>query len=522
MPNRYEPAVVGLSGIGERVARRAVTLAAVRLPRLIERVVFGAAPGYPGAAIRRALCWALRAHATAVQADFDSAFYLQQMPTDQRRHRAARAPLLHYLTVGCAERRSPHPAFDAGFYRRRHPDLPLLADPLRHYVRQCRGADCARNEWEAAPGGRGHAAGRESVLVLHHARGGGSSEFLWRYEGALRAEGYNVVRLRAVGGSPNLAVIDGVPWAAAQPTVLDLAEERERLAEIARSHRVTHIVVNHVIDRPPDVFAWIAALCAELGCGYDVVLHDYVALCPRVDLVTGTMTFCDAAPPETCARCVRRYGSEVERVIPGDWRRRSLMFLDGARRIVAPSEDLALRMRRHVPAKRITVWHPEDDGSLPMEVVPVLQAGEPMRIATLGALNVSKGARVLRGLAEHVAAAGAPLSFSVLGPAVDGRALRRAGVHVIGRYRSDALDGLIAEAAPHLVLLPAIWPETWSFVLTAALRHRLPVAVFDIGAPAERLRRLGRGHILPLALASDPRALMAALLGIRQSWLAPA
>ena len=55
--------------------------------------------------------------------------------------------------------------------------------------------------------------------------------------------------------------------------------------------------------------------------------------------------------------------------------------------------------------------------------------------------------------------------------------------------------------------LPAIWPETWSFALSDALNSGLPVVAFDIGAPGERLRALGRGHLLPLAMSQDPRRL---------------
>jgi glycosyltransferase involved in cell wall biosynthesis len=64
------------------------------------------------------------------------------------------------------------------------------------------------------------------------------------------------------------------------------------------------------------------------------------------------------------------------------------------------------------------------------------------------------------------------------------------------------------------VLLPAIWPETYSYALTLALRTGLPVAAFDLGAPAERLRAYPNGHLLPGALATDPAAFNDRLLAI--------
>lgn len=41
---------------------------------------------------------------------------------------------------------------------------------------------------------------------------------------------------------------------------------------------------------------------------------------------------------------------------------------------------------------------------------------------------------------------------------------------------------LLAEISADLVLLPPIWLETHSYVLTLALRTGLPVAAFDLGA----------------------------------------
>jgi len=135
---------------------------------------------------------------------------------------------------------------------------------------------------------------------------------------------------------------------------------------------------------------------------------------------------------------------------------------------------------------------------------------------TLGALNVAKGVRVVAGLAETADKAAAPLDISVLGPVSE---VLPANVAVSGPYRSEDLERMLLQASPHVVLLPAIWPETWSFVLTSALELGLPVVVFDIGAPAARLRRLGRGHILPTALSTQPEQLLAALLQLRESWI---
>jgi glycosyltransferase involved in cell wall biosynthesis len=61
---------------------------------------------------------------------------------------------------------------------------------------------------------------------------------------------------------------------------------------------------------------------------------------------------------------------------------------------------------------------------------------------------------------------------------------------------------LIKAQRATIAWLPSIFPETWCLSLAEAWRAGLSVAAFDIGAPAERIRRTGRGILLPLGLPS--------------------
>ena len=80
----------------------------------------------------------------------------------------------------------------------------------------------------------------------------------------------------------------------------------------------------------------------------------------------------------------------------------------------------------------------------------------------------------------------------------------------IDPYAEEEATALIRAQQAHLALIPSVWPETWCFALSRAWDAGLPAAAFDLGAPAERIRRTGRGWVLPLAL--PPPALNDALL----------
>lgn len=437
---------------------------------------------------------------------FDPEFYLRQFDDEAQRRRVARAPLLHYALLGWRTRRAPAPGFDPAFYRRRNLQRPPAMDPLFHHLEKPALQASPRNEVEARTDRPPWRECAEAVLVFHHGRGGGSSQFLDLFEQNIERTGRNVLRARTILNAPTLAVIDD--------RTFDLASGRDELIQFARRRRVTRIVVNHLIDRPLEMMAWVRDLGDRLGVPYEVVLHDYFMLCPRIDLINGEGAFCEVAPPETCVRCVASDGAEVSEFDPFLWRVEHLAFLEGAERVVAPSDDVVRRMGHHL-RRLIAVWEPESDAGHRSEHVPRIRENEPLRIVTLGALNVSKGLRVVQSLTDAAERAGAPLQLSVLGPASE--PLPKS-VAVRGTFLSEDLGRLLHEAAPHAVFLPAIWPETWSFVLTEALKQGLPVIAFDIGAPAARLRRLGRGLLLPTALAADPERLLATLLDLRGLW----
>lgn len=511
-PTRFRSAQQGVHAHLAKAWDELSILAVWLAGRTIEIVVFGAGAG----TVRWGLSLVLRRHIVTVRPAFDDTLYVRQFVGEPRRRRVMRNPLLHYVILGWREGRAPSSSFDPHYFLRRHPSLPRNIDPLLlHVVRanaQARSHELAEPLREAANRRR-----ERNVLTIHHARGGGSTAYLDLYEAHLRSMGRDALRLRAVPGAPRLAVLHGPDRETIG--VVDLACELPKLAEHCQRHGVSSIVVNHVIDRPLEVFDWIPALGRKLGGGYDVVLHDFYALCPRVNLVTGEGQFCAVAAPAACVTCTAGYGSEVKELDPYAWRPRFAKFLEEASAIIVPSGDTADRLARYFPSSRVTVWEPESDVQLPAERLPALKRDEPLRVACLGALSVPKGAYVLQMLASEALLQRAPFSFRLIGDSPNAKALRRMGVEVSGFYRGEDLGRLIEEARPHVVFLPSIWPETWSFVLSAALRQGLPVIAFDIGAPSERLRRLSRGHLLPSQMASIPTELLTEFRRLRSRWV---
>ncbi len=332
------------------------------------------------------------------------------------------------------------------------------------------------------------------------------------YTRQLARQGWQILAPRRVGQETPLFVFRE----AHGTRVFDLFADESAFTQYAKSRQVSKVIINHLIDLPEDIIGWIHRFVGQIGAEYELLLHDYYLACPRVDLVDRDGIYCGLAPESRCKVCLRDSGEILSRLDPVAWRASSALLLASAARSVGPSEDHARRLRRVFPNAQIEVWPPEDDSEAPARgSPPTLAAGSDMRVLLLGALNHSKGQSVIVSLARELNLRHAPLRLTLLGPAADARRLRRVGVRVLGRYRSEDVQDLIQAEQPHVIFFPAIWPETWSFVLTEALRSSAQIVAFDHGAIGERLSHLGRGRLIPYALHADAAALADALLQLR-------
>jgi GT2 family glycosyltransferase/glycosyltransferase involved in cell wall biosynthesis len=355
---------------------------------------------------------------------------------------------------------------------------------------------------------RAHIGNRPAILMVCHGWGGGTERHLRDLAALLRRSGVATLVCRPSRKEPGTARIESLEGLET-PNLPSFAvgAATASFASQLRSLRVAHLHIHSLAGFPEGSGDFFRRTAREAGIRYDVTLHDYMPVCPRLTLVDGSGRYCGEPPAATCQACLVRNGSPFGAPDIAAWRGGFERLLRGARRIFAPDADVADRFNRRWPDLAIAVQpHPEQ----PSQPVAARRLrggseGEPRRVAVLGGINVSKGAEVLLRTATAAQEDGLPLRFVVIGHTDRDAAFRRLGnVTITGRYacEEDALAAL-AEHDPDLVWFPAVWPETYSYTLSLAFAAgRLPVA-FDIGAVANRIRAAGFGSLLPLELCRD-------------------
>jgi GT2 family glycosyltransferase len=335
------------------------------------------------------------------------------------------------------------------------------------------------------------------VLVLSLALSGGVDRFVAERCRELRLAGLLPLVLKAAeAGSAQRCEVctDAIE---APNLRYDIPAELPDLLAMLGALPLDHMEIQHFLH----LDARLVDAALGLPVPYDVFVHDYAWICPRITLIDGTGRYCGEPALSVCETCVKCNGSSLdEEISVAALRARSAAWLGGARRVFAPSADTVERLQRHFADLKVSVRpHATQVVSAPMPARDSARA--TVRVALIGAIGEHKGYQVLLACARDARDRRLPLEFVVIGYTEDDARLLETGmVFITGRYSDGEAPHLLRREQPDIAWLPSVWPETWCYTLDYALGTGLPIVAFDVGAIAERLRAVGQGELLALGL----------------------
>jgi len=343
---------------------------------------------------------------------------------------------------------------------------------------------------------------KKTVLFVSLALPGGVRRYVNERMRAVKDQGYFVLHLRPV----NMEKSRGDCRLSGMDVELDDLKyglsDQDELIELLDRLRPEHVELHHFLGHAPRLIERIFGLKVPV----DVYLHDYGFYCPQVTMVGRNGRFCGAPRLSECERCTKELGNEIQEEIGAEQlRQRSRSWLQAARKVFAPSQDARDRLASYFPNVTIHVSDLETSSVLAAKE-PILpgarSAADVVRVGVIGAINKPKGYEILLECARDAAARNLPLEFIVIGYTHNDRLLSETRrCFVTGPYEEGELHGLLTRENCDLAFLPAVWPETWSYVLTEVMHFGLPVVAFDIGAIRDRLRAARwPGALLPLQL----------------------
>jgi GT2 family glycosyltransferase/glycosyltransferase involved in cell wall biosynthesis len=347
------------------------------------------------------------------------------------------------------------------------------------------------------------------VLLVSSRVSGEASRHVASRRRALEADGHTVLLLHA-DGAPTLTRTDTLRVEALGFQYLSYAlpSDRAELGRWLEDMKLVRIELHHLVGVPGEILD----LVLGLGVPHEVVVHDYVWVCPRLALVDGHGDYCGEPAIESCEVCVRTHGSSLEPDLTvAALRARSARVLGSAERVVVPTQDVRRRLSRYFPTIDPVVVPWEATLARPRPRKP--RGAGPVRVLLLGAIDRARGHAVLLECARDAARRDLPLEFVLVGTSIDDPPLWESGrVFITGPCEEAEVAALLEREQGDVAWFPSVGPDTWCSALTPALAAGLPIAAFEGGAVGERLSEAGTGVLMPLGL--PPGEINAELLRI--------
>ncbi len=338
------------------------------------------------------------------------------------------------------------------------------------------------------------------VLFITHNRGGGTERHVQELANTIQ-ESAGVLVLRAASDGSGATQLE---YGESFRLYFMLERDIEKLLSFLKIIDVQRIHFHHLIALHPVLFD----LPARLDVPYDFTVHDYYTICPQINLVDCEGRYCgEPKKEEICNACLMLRPAPGTRSI-AVWRKNNEAFLNGAARCFCPSIDTGSRISKYFPESKVKIVYHErihlEPKIMSSHELEKMAKAKTLKIVVIGALSQMKGADLLEAVAIDAKKRNLAIEFILIGYAYRSLATApRANLSVTGSYQEKELLSLIAVHDPHLFWFPALCPETYSYTLSTALQHNLPIVASDLGAFRERLDGRPLSWIVPWNLSVD-------------------
>ncbi|MBO5662584.1 MAG: glycosyltransferase [Alphaproteobacteria bacterium] len=338
--------------------------------------------------------------------------------------------------------------------------------------------------------------GKPVIVWFDHALGGGTEVYSKRQIKALRQK-FDIIRVQYFPATE----LYHMTWATNRHRVFKTPNVYQ-VYNLCCDLHADEIVVNNLVayKSTTDMLGLIRAIkqnnpyCPRVSFRG----HDFHCICPSFNLINCDGEYCGLQYGGGCEQCwgKKRLGDNKisDRVLKSgaisicSWRHTWQNFLENtADSVIVFSEKIANIFTTAYPniKNKISV--------IPHTVrkfkVARIRPHNDINIAVLGAISQQKGADIIRDMACHLTD---NVKIKIIGTMKNAPE----NVYVYGKYKPKQLPRIMEREQIDLVFIPSVWPETFSYTTSEAISMGLPVACFDIGAPAERVSKYNRGLVL--------------------------
>ena len=385
----------------------------------------------------------------------------------------------------------PNYPFDAQYWIKSDPIKPLRIkiDGRRLY-----------NEWIRA----NNKVPKENVLHISHKRGGGTQKFINDLVDGLSKKGISSFILYP--SSDKFCEIQSLEIDLPNISRIDYNSGIEELKAALEGLNITKIHIHSFVDWNLIISDEIIEIANILKIQIVISVHDYHWVCSKISLMPNDRQLCNFYSRECCFNCDKYTNISTYHI-----RKKTTELFKCAERVIVPNEDVMKRLKLFgIQCNYRILPHIEV-----FQNININPKKGKFKICCVGSMNIAKGRGVIEALSEYIAENRIDATITVIGKTD----ILLNKVEYLGTYSGyNDLYEKINQLGPSIILFPSIVPETYSYVLTEILSFGLPIAAFNIGAPANRLQCLGMGaNLIDISLKNNAEEIYKSLKEISKN-----
>ena len=340
----------------------------------------------------------------------------------------------------------------------------------------------------------------ENIMVLDHALGGGSNQYREKIVKKFIEEGKVVFLIIWDIYNSFYSFTYFFGEYKVEYKLRDIFD----IENVFRLAGVKELIINEFVslNNPYRILKFIQDLKVKYKFKVQIPIHDYFVVCPSYTLLNNFGKYCFVPRDYSiCNKCLKKHGGEFkifntyyENIT--EWRKRFAKFLSVVDEIICfsqSSKNILLKAYPRIEGKIAVIPHVVD-------YLPSLKSGpardnDVINIGFIGAINYEKGLVIIKDMLKLIRKKKYKnIKIVIIGTTSE--AISDKNLIITGVYDRQKLPDLANKYKINLFLISSICPETFSFTTEEVIKMNVPVAVFNIGAQAERVKKYKKGLVI--------------------------
>lgn len=328
----------------------------------------------------------------------------------------------------------------------------------------------------------------KTEIWFDHTWGGGTETYTYRQFDDLKTD---TLCIRVQNNQSDSTLVTFFYKDYSSSILIDFDDVMHLLSHI----KTDKIVLNNIASYfdPIKTLDEISKLKRKLNAKISFRCHDLFAICPTINMINNKDEYCNVDTFDRCSKCFSSINGKRGRKIKCSiqiWHEQWNKFLsDETDEVLVFSQSTADIFSKYYPETKNKI-------KILPHYVPKLrkvniEKHNGINIAVLGNIGVIKGYNILKEMNSKIK------KYKNTKIIVVGKTEKRLShIKSTGTYTLDDLPSVMEKNNVDIVFIPSIWPETFSYTTSEAMMMGLPVACFDMGAPAERVKKYEKGLII--------------------------